>query len=208
MVALWDASGASTQLAADASAVGVGEGGEILLGSAEALRVMDPSGREKARYRGASGLSALAGIGPWLVLGFDNGNLELVPREGAEGARGAFEGGPARPVVKLLAGPMGTVIAGYASGHLAIWDLSSGALVHQSKLHGALEHLYLSPEGGRLYATSVLGDTAQLDLSVFEADYCEVLREVWSQVPTLWEEGVATRRAAPGDHRCSSAESR
>jgi len=51
--------------------------------------------------------------------------------------------------------------------------------------------------------TPYLGDRTTLDLRVFGQDYCDVVREVWSKTPVVWDEGAAVLRAPPSDHRCA-----
>jgi len=137
----------------------------------------------------------------WLVLGFKDGNLELRPRQPGRAAPSwLFESIPSSPVPRMVAGPLDTIIAGFGNGMVGIWSLQSGALLGQSFLHGPVAHLLL--DGSRLHAASELGDSLSWDLSIFDRDYCDVVKEVWQEAPASWESGVPVLRAPPRAHRC------
>jgi len=135
------------------------------------------------------------------VAGFRDGNIEL-HSVGGRGAAPAhrFEDTPSSPVVRLLPGPRQTLIAGFASGVLGVWDLANGSRLHHDRLHGALTHLLLT--GDHLLAATDLGQHRTLDLSVFTRPRCEVLRQIWSRVEVVWEGGQPVRRAPDPPHPC------
>jgi hypothetical protein len=105
-------------------------------------------------------------------------------------------------VVRLLAGPMGTVVAGFADGHVGIWNLEDGDLLDQTRLHGAAVHLLL--DGTRLIMASELGDHRVMDLEAFHASHCALLRRIWKAVPVVWERGRSRLREPPAHHRCAA----
>ena len=39
---------------------------------------------------------------------------------------------------------------------------------------------------------------------MFPIPYCDVLRQVWQQVPIVWKPGLSVVRAVPRGHRCKS----
>jgi len=92
-------------------------------------------------------------------------------------------------------------VVGYANGLLGIWDLESGKRLHHARLHGQLAHLLL--EGGRLHAATELGSHLVWDLRVLGQDYCELMREIWTAVPVVWESGQPVLRPPPTDHACA-----
>jgi hypothetical protein len=55
---------------------------------------------------------------------------------------------------------------------------------------------------GRLHALSELGDALSWDLEMLDRDYCALLREIWREVPAVWELGRALEREPPPEHRC------
>jgi len=173
---------------------------------AEGLLIADRStvhGLSAARQTGRKvpvgrGVTAMTRTGRGLVVGFREGNIERMGD--ASTARLTFEDRPASSVVKLLPGPMDTLIAGFANGLLGIWDLNNGARLHASRLHGPVVHMQL--QDGRLHAATVLGDRLSLDLRVLEAPYCHVMRDVWAKVSVVWDDGLPVVRERPADHRC------
>ena len=143
-------------------------------------------------------------MGQWVVLGFEEGAIELVPPDAkTPRPRFPFEQVPSSPVVRLTEGPMGTVVAGFANGLWGIWDIHNGALLYKNQLHGPVVHLLL--QQGKLYAASELGQYSVLDVSMFDRDYCDLLREVWKMVPVTWASGLPVVSEPPGDHHCQTS---
>jgi len=71
-----------------------------------------------------------------------------------------------------------------------------------ARLHGSVVHVRLS--GDKLYAASELGGSVVWDLSPFYLERCALLREVWAQVPVVWQRGQAVDRQPPAKHPCRS----
>ena len=143
------------------------------------------------------GATALLRVDRSIVIGYQDG---IVERRGA-GAPLLMDDTPSSPVTALADGPApGTMVVGFANGTLGVWDVASGMRLERMQLHGPVVHLAM--DQGRLDAATDLGDQAAYDLAVFRADYCDLLREVWRQVPTRWEEGAPRTRAPTDDHPC------
>jgi len=196
-----DAKGASRIIASGASAIAL-DSGQLLVAARRKVTSYRPGGTSRASYPTDLGATAVCRAGAWIVVGFADGNLELVPTTtGRSRARFAFEDVPSSPVVRLVAGPRGTVVAGFANGTIGLWSLRNGARLHHARLHGPVSHLHL--RGKRLFAGSELGQLLVWDLDVFYGDYCHVLRQVWSGVPVIWEAGLPVRRSRPSNHRCA-----
>ena len=193
-VELLDASGARRSMASDVSALGVERGDLLVVSGSRAVRV-SPAGSVLAAWDVPPGATAVAMPGGRLVTGFGTGDIELQYEETL-----AFEELAASPVLRVEAGPANTVAAGFADGTVGVWSLETGQLVADSRLHGPVP--YLLAEGARLHAASELGDSVTLDLSVFERDRCELLRQVWRAVPVAWEGGQPVRRGPPAGHPC------
>ncbi|MFH0899833.1 MAG: hypothetical protein V2A73_04310 [Pseudomonadota bacterium] len=121
---------------------------------------------------------------------------------------------PASAVTRIIEGPPGTLVAGYASGFLGLWSLENGALLDSAKLHGPIVHLLVErgsgsplPESalsGKLYAVTELGDYLVLDLAVLFEDYCSLIGRIWRDVPVVWERGLPVLRR-PTRHACCLA---
>jgi WD40 repeat protein len=181
---------------------------EILVASDREVRTFDGSGKETAIREVGRGITALTRVGDMLVLGFQEGNIQLLALEqqaadaAPQGVDFNFEGVPSSTVRRLLAGPMDTLVASYDSGFLGIWSLTTGTLLYHFRLHGPVEHLLL--DDNVLYAATRLGDHHKLDLGVLDRGYCDLMREVWQAVPVIWSEGRAAAQAPPDDHECMS----
>jgi hypothetical protein len=107
---------------------------------------------------------------------------------------------PSSEVTRLLAGPGGTLIAGFADGSVGVWDSATGERLESGAVHGAVRQLLL--ERGILVVASEVGSTAVMDLSPLTAPYCELLRELWSRVPVAWRgQGAVLQEPDPG-HAC------
>ncbi len=192
--------GMSRSIAVSPTALAL-DSGRLLVATGQQVKVMDLQGKERASYQTGVGVMAMARIGKWLVVGFEDGNIELVPtNKGQKKPSFSFEGTPSSPVVKLLPGPPGTVVAGYASGFVGIWYLASGTKLDHSKLHGPVVHLMLKKD--RLYAATELGDHVTMDLSTFYEDYCKLVRQVWKDVPVVWKKGLPQLKEPDRDHEC------
>ena len=191
--------------AARVSALAVTEEG-LLVAAADEIRSFDHAGEPQGAARKVgSGVSAIVelsgGPDPILVLGYESGDLELWPVDPKRPRiELSFERVPASAAVSLALGPMRTVIAGFGNGVVGQWSLDDGNLLEQAKLHGPIWHLQLQQQ--TLYAASALGQHIAWDLSVFHADSCALLQQVWQQVPVVWEGGRAVVRDPPSDHPC------
>jgi hypothetical protein len=198
------ADGSLTELATEVTAAEVGRE-RILLAAGNELRVLDASGTALSSHRASPGATSLNRVGDWLVLGFGEGAIELVPLDDGSNRPGfPFEQVPSSPVVRLIEGPMETVVAGFANGMWGIWDPENGALLYKGQLHGPVVHLLLHK--GKLYAASELGQYEVLDVSMFDRDYCDLLREVWDMVTVTWIRGLPVPGEPPGDHPCATPE--
>ncbi|MFH0903360.1 MAG: protein kinase [Pseudomonadota bacterium] len=197
------------QLAGHAAAtVSAWDHDEILIAAERAVQILDRRGTPKSSIPVDIGVTALVRAGKHVVAGFDGGEIELLSIAGTgtgasagSGPTFIFESTPASAVTRLAEGPMGTLIAGFASGDLGIWSLKNGTRLDRFKLHGPLVHLLLLD--GQLFAATELGGYLALDLAVFAEESCALLRRVWEKVPISWEEGLPVLRPPPERHRCS-----
>jgi hypothetical protein len=200
------------------TALGAGAGRVLVATGADVL-VFDEAGQQTARHDAGAGIQALswhtasgaaADGRDWLIVGYRNGNIELRavgrPPTSSGGtaaearARLMLEQTPSSEPVRLLAGPLGTLIVGYANGVVGLWHLADGTRLAHSRLHGPVVHLVL--EGHQLYAASELGGSLVWGLDAFYLEPCELLRRVWQRVPVLWRAGRAEPAPVPRDHRC------
>jgi WD40 repeat protein len=193
---LFDRSGSSKELSSDAGAVAE-VGGEIMVSADSKILVFSPRGEPRSEHESVSDVTALTRVKTTFIVGRKDGAIELVPTVKGEYS---FQDTPAAPVVRMIQGPMGTLIAGYKSGFVGIWDIQDGALLDHAWLNGSVKHMMLHDQ--KLYAATDLGDHLALDLGVFYAEYCDLLRKIWKKVPVVWEGGRPVERKPPDDHQC------
>ena len=198
---LVDGAGQVKILARGAGAVSW-ESGQVLVAGDTQVHLYDLAGKKLRSWTTGPGVTALTRVDGRLALGFRDGNIQLMSgaTRGDRRKTLTFEDVPASEVVRMLPGPKGTLVAGFANGQLGIWSLDNGARLRHSRLHGAVRHIALA--GGKLLAATELGDHMALDLSTFRLAYCELLRQVWKEVPVLWENGLPVKRAAGKGHAC------
>jgi WD40 repeat protein len=176
-------------------------GGRLLVAAGAEVLALDLDGTVVDRFPTGEGVTAatIAESGT-LVLGFREGNIQLMSPGGVARSR-AFEQVSPTAVLRLAAGPTGTVIAGYASGAVGIWDAEDGTLLRRARLHGPVTHLLL--QGQTLVAATDLGQYVLWDLGVFFEDRCALMRQVWDAVPVVWRGGRPVAREPPADHACA-----
>lgn len=100
-------------------------------------------------------------------------------------------------------GPAGTLIVAFQSGHVGLWETETLALLDMVKLHG--EPVHIQRRDHQLYLATDLGDHTVWDLSSYERDYCDLLAEVWDEIPVVWEGGQTVRQPPPPGHRCNDS---
>jgi WD40 repeat protein/serine/threonine protein kinase len=201
-VRIYNAGGAYKELRTGAQAIALDQG-QVLVAAGAEVAVYGPDGALKGSHKAGVGVKAMVRVKDLLALGFSDGNIELVPMAaGKPRPSFSFEGIPSSSVVRMLEGPLGTLIVGYANGFLGIWNLQNGALLSDLRLHGPVVHLLLKKN--RLYVATELGHHHVLDLDLFFRPYCAVLQEVWGKVPTVWEGGLPVLRTPPAGHACAA----
>jgi WD40 repeat protein/serine/threonine protein kinase len=201
---MWHRSGREQALEVDGNVTVLGSGGErVLLATNREILSFDIAGKRVAKVRAGVGVTALTRVGDdWLVVGYRDGNLELLPTDPKRDKPSrSFELTPSSAVLRILAGPLGTLVVGYANGVVALYDQSDGKRLEHARIHGPVTHLLI--EGGKLYAVSDLGHHMIWDLQTFSGERCALLRQIWKRVPVLWESGQAVEREPPSTHACS-----
>jgi WD40 repeat protein len=182
--------------------------GQILVVTDREVRAFTPAGEALSDYRVGIGARVVA-LAPvrdlstarWLVVGYRDGNIDLVPtNDRLTKPSYSFEQVPASPPMAILVGPMHTLIVGYANGLLGMWSQLDGTRLAHARLHGPVSHLRIV--GDKLYAATALGRSLVWDLSLFYAERCALLREVWQDVPVIWQRGQPLVAPPPPGHRC------
>lgn len=191
---------ATQELAREVSAMDW-SGGLISLAIKKQIQLFSLSGKQLATYPADLGVTSLLNTAEWIVLGYKDGNLELIPKStNRSKPTFSFESIPNSPVLNIIEGPQGILIVGFANGIVGLWSLQNGSQLIQSKLHGPVIHLQL--QGSKLYMGTALGDYWSLDLGIFNVPYCELIKQIWSKVPVVWENGLLVLQPPPKNHHC------
>ncbi|MBN2358897.1 MAG: protein kinase [Deltaproteobacteria bacterium] len=184
-------------VAADALAA---RGQQLFVASGGRVTVYDQDGALLRDLAVGPGATALLPTAEWLAVGNDRGHVELVPMlPGRKRPRTVFDAVSESAVVALASGPAGLLVGGFANGALVLWDLRTGRQIERYDFMAAVGQVAI--DGQRCIAISEAGELLLLDLAPLVAGECELLREVWQQVPIVWDDGP--RIAAPlASHRC------
>lgn len=173
----------------------------LLVAAGSVLYVFDSRGEPRERVAISPGATAVGGADGLVYVGYADGSIDVLPLD-PQGPRPnvTFERVPSSPVTRLVPGPMTTLFVGYRNGLVGVWDRQVGTQLRVAPLHGAIVHLRVADK--RLFAASELGGSVVWDLDTFYADRCSLLREVWAQVPVVWQQGRAVELGPPAKHVC------
>jgi WD40 repeat protein/tRNA A-37 threonylcarbamoyl transferase component Bud32 len=188
---------------ANASAIAASGADLIVVGNSEVVSY-DSQGQERDRFaaRFVSVPTALARLPSHVAIGSDHGGVTLLPLEATAGTSTiALQETPTSAVTAMAPGSGPTLAVGFADGSVGLWNPATGRRLQRFQLHGPVRQLAF--DGGHLRALTELGDHASLDLSLLERGYCDLMVEVWKQVPVAWEGSQAELREPPEEHRCS-----
>jgi WD40 repeat protein/serine/threonine protein kinase len=178
------------------------EGEKIYIASSGWLQSFNMQGEKLDAFRVGPEVTAIAKRGPhqWWV-GYRDGAIEAFSATGARDWGASFiEQTPSSPVQHLLEGDAGLLFAGYADGTVAAWNKADGNLLGRGQLHGSVAHLKL--EDTRFTALSDLGDMLSWEMDVFVAERCATLRDIWRQIPVVWQDGRIVVSPPPEVHAC------
>lgn len=203
------ASGERVAVDLGAEVTALGASSDIVAAAGSELILMNADGAVTARHRTDPGITALAFLsrspgdsGRMLAIGYRDGNVEISSlKDGSMSGQRKLADVPASGVTRILAGSRGSIVAGFASGELGLWDGATGERYWRGQLHGGIAHLLI--ERGKLYALSELGAYTTQDIRALDSDYCTLMRELWARVPVVWEAGRATAREPPAEHACA-----
>jgi len=195
---LFDRNGSGTQLAASASAIETDCCGKILIATDDRLLGFDEAGHSTSERPIDRGVTAVVPLGGGRFgLGYDNGRIDLV----GESEPMALEATPGGATVRLVAGPMRTLLAGWDNGEIGLFSLDNGARLLRAELHGPI--VALASDGEVITAASELGQKLR-PIDVYAREYCALMREIWAAVPVVWKEGLPAVRPPPEVHACAS----
>jgi WD40 repeat protein len=175
-----------TMLDDGATAIGV-SAGEILVATDGDVTAFTAIGELVERTEIEGRTSAVARIDGSLVIGTERGALVLREETDGKVAVSTMRDTPAAPVVRIAAGPAGTIAAGFANGEIGLWDLATGTSLLSARLHGSIDHL--AATGAGLVAASEFGQLVNWDLTVLVEPREELLASIRSASPALWQDG-------------------
>lgn len=178
-------------LAEEADAIGFGDE-EIFVAAGFQVTAFDLAGKELRTFEVEDRLSAIAKIDDRVVAATSNGLLLVYSDTMNDAAPLAMRAVPSAPGTRIVAGPAGSMAAGFANGEVALWDLETGAMLTKARLHGKITHLRSTPSG--LIAVSELGQSLNWDLSALVEPRTGFMNGVRAAVPAVWENGRAVAR--------------
>jgi len=180
--------------------VPVGSRGSLLMAENH-LKVVDSHGRELERRAVQGQHQAAVLLGTRHAAG-RLGSIEIYARpQRGQGGPVRLQGVSATDAPTFLAeGPAGTLLGGFDSGQVFLWDQRTGERLLGMKLQGAV--FDVQRRLAKMHVFTFTGDRGTLDLTDLERPYCALLREVWREVPFGWARGAMVPAALPKGHRC------
>jgi hypothetical protein len=200
-VFLMDGENAPRVLGPPGGVVGSCFRGRLLVWASGRLTVFDEELEPASVVKTGPGVSAVGCAAGSYLLGYQEGGLDLLDGRSGRQRGLSFHGLPSSSVVRIVAGPPGTVAVGFSNGQAGVWSIDDGARLHHLKVHGSARHLSVRNEG--LHVASDLGQYSFLDLKDHYRRRCEVLRSIWQRVPVIWQKGEAHREEPPKHHECA-----
>jgi len=200
--AIWlSPSGKRRLLAKGVSAVAVADQ-RIALARAQVVELLDTNGAKLASFPGDAGATAVQPLpGDAVAVGYRDGSFTVLhDQAGGRSFAQGFERTPVGAPLRIVTGPANTIAVGYASGAFGIWSLKEGRLLAMTQLHGPIVHLSATPR--QVVAASELGQAVLWDLSLLTDPYCKIVKAVWSEVDTIWQDGRVARQPTPERHPC------
>ena len=182
------------------AAAQAGGAGIWLMQAGDVIKVLDRQGRTLEQVPAPKGIKVMTADERHLYVGFADGALEGLARAGDQGRTVWFEETPNSQVSSMVVGPHGLLMAGFVNGELGLWRRDGGRRMDQAKLHGSLDWLVTTEKG--FFAASDLGQVLFWDLEIFDRPNCDLLRQVWSTVPFVWEQGHLQQLAPNPAHPC------
>jgi hypothetical protein len=171
----------------------------LIAASGTDLYLVDSNGFH--RQAGMSGgVAALLDTGETVVVGHDDGAVEVRTWSMPESIASQFDSTPPATVSLLRSAAAGTVVAGFIDGSVGLWDPTSGRKHLHRYAFGQVIDALTTDLG--VVAITDLGDHTSLDLSVLQLPYCALMRQVWAEAPLVWQDGVLHVRAGAPGHPC------
>jgi len=156
-------------------------------------------GHRRLRYEVPPSVTAIAGLGSIVYVGYAFGEVLRVDATGVTTVVPRGETGRL-PVVALAAGLHDTVAVGFAAGKAQVWHAPTRSALRKWRLVGPAE--YIRTQGNRVEAMSLTGDRVEWTLTELEQGWCASLRQLWSLSPEIWRDGQVHRAGPPDKHRC------
>jgi len=105
------------------------------------------------------------------------------------------------PAVDDIVTRDGLRAAAGVDGSVTLHHDPTGALLLSMDLYGPASHLRIDGHG--LVAATTMADGLAWDLGVFRVGYCDLMAQVWTEVPVRWIDDRPVATPAPADHRCA-----
>jgi len=196
----WDGTAVSIEQTSPRGVV-AWNGEEAIVVNDDEIVVLDATGRQLRRRAIMPGVTAVIAVthagGHAIVAATDDG--QMIHYE--DGAVRTFRGAHKGRAEHLILGPHGTVITGTDRGEIVTWDVRDGTIISERRIHGRINQLFIDQH--KLHVATQAGAYHAWDMSSFYVDRCTLLRQVWSEVPTVWRDERNTLQAPPRDHECN-----
>jgi len=193
-------------ISAPARVLGAGIG-TLLVATKDTLFRFNTAGELKSNSPLSKDVTALSWmnhseLGPRVMAGYRDGAIQLQPANPKSShSILSLQQVPSSPVISIIEGPPGTVVAGFQDGTVGLWALGDGILVRTQRLHGKIRYMTLRNQ--TIYAVTDLGDYLRWPVESFYREPCTVIRNMWNEVPVVWKSGRATRQTPPVNHPCN-----
>ena len=174
---------------------------QIAVATDKQIRRFSISAEESRPLNGGTGVNSILLTEKRLVLGVRDGSIELRSMDPTSiWSSAPFVGTPGQRVTRLALATPDVLVAGFGEGTVGLWNLEDGTLLDSFKLHGSVVHLQVHERF--LYAATAVGDYMTENLSVFYREYCNVVNDVWENIPIVWADGKPVVRSPDESHPC------
>ncbi len=156
--------------------------------------------RPTSTHKISTGISsaALHPVSKRLIVGFNDGSIESFPQQDALGDKSRLiDQKVSSPVTHLLIGEHDLLVVGYANGRVRLLNQSSGRVLTDVRLHGAIR--FLRFEAGHLEAVSDLGQHRRWDISALELSPCSLAQNIRKHIPVQWVQGKPVSAPTPSE---------
>ena len=173
----------------------------VFVASGDLVHRYSVDGKHLGSIPGGLGLITLLHLEQTMILGFSDGSVEVRGQPGhADEGRTVLKDTPSGRAVVIRSVTDQVIAVGFGNGLVGLWNRDNGELLDSWKLHGPVTHMVIHEQ--YLYAASSAGGYMARDLGVFHRPYCELMEEIWQEIPVIWDGERPVRSHSDPDHEC------